>query len=194
MVATLTDFTKRGFARLIKPFENSTDDLIKITRAFGIALKAHGSEFRNDSHVEPYINHPLRVALVITEELRIHNVDLVCAALLHDMTFKDDNELKKDFGEAIHDIVHLAAVPKITNEEREETLHEYFYNIANSSVLIRYLVLADRLENIRALKNTPHKNKILRYKEETQKYILPIAEKTDENVVLKLSIALYELK
>jgi (p)ppGpp synthase/HD superfamily hydrolase len=160
MKSNLTDFTKRGFVRLIKPFESSTDDLIKITRAFGIALKTHVGEFRDENKIEPYINHPL----------------------------------KNDFGEVIHDIVHLVAMPIIGNEEREKTLDKYFYNIANSSVLIRYLILADRLENVRALKNAVHKNKILRYKEETQKYIIPIAEKTNENIVFKLSIALYELK
>ncbi len=192
MITTLTEFTKRGFARLIKPFESSTDDLIKITRAFGTALKTHGGEFRDENHLEPYINHPLKVALVITEELGIHNADLVCAALLHDTTLKGDGELKQDFGEVIHDLVHNAAMPKIMNEEK--ALHKYFYNIANSSALIRYLILADRLEITRALKNAPQKNKILRYKEETQKYIIPIAEKTDENMVFKLSVALYELK
>jgi (p)ppGpp synthase/HD superfamily hydrolase len=85
-------------------------------------------------------------------------------------------------------------MPKILNEEREKVMQEYFDDIINSSVLARYLILADRLEIVRALKNAPHKNKILRYKEETQKYIIPIAEKTDDNVVFKLSIALYELK
>ena len=102
--------------------------------------------------------------------------------------------MKKDFGEVIHDIVHLVAMPITRNEERAKTLDEYFYSIANSSVLIRYLILADRLENVRALKNAAQKNKILRYKEETQKYIIPIAEKTDEDLVFKLTIALYELK
>jgi (p)ppGpp synthase/HD superfamily hydrolase len=144
--------------------------------------------------MEPYINHPLKVALVITEELRIYNADLVCAALLHDTTLKSAGELKNDFGEVIYDIVHFVAMPIIGDEEREKTLDKYFNNIANSPVLIRYLILADRLENVRALKNAVHKNKILRYKEETQKYIIPIAEKTNENIVFKLSIALYELK
>ena len=194
MKSILSDFTKRGFVRLIKPFESSPDDLIKITRAFGIALKTHVGEFKDENKIEPYINHPLKVALVIAEELHIHNVDLVCAALLHDTRLKDDVELKKDFGEVIHDIVHLVAMPITRNEERAKTLDEYFYSIANSSVLIRYLILADRLENVRALKNAAQKNKILRYKEETQKYIIPIAEKTDEDLVFKLTIALYELK
>jgi GTP pyrophosphokinase len=194
MKSILSDFTKRGFVRLIKPFESSPDDLIKITRAFGIALKTHVGEFRDENKIEPYINHPLKVALVIVEELHIHNVDLACAALLHDTTLKDDVELKKDFGEVIHDIVRLVAMPITRNEDRAKTLDEYFYNIANSSVLTRYLILADRLENVRALKNAAQKNKILRYKEETQKYIIPIAEKTDEDLVFKLTIALYELK
>jgi (p)ppGpp synthase/HD superfamily hydrolase len=194
MKSILSDFTKRGFVRLIKPFESSPDDLIKITRAFGIALKTHVGEFRDEDKIEPYINHPLKVALVIAEELHIQNVDLVCAALLHDTTVKGDIELKKDFGEVIHDIVRLVAMPITRNEERAKTLDEYFYNIANSSVLARYLILADRLENVRALKNAVQKNKILRYKEETQKYIIPIAEKTDEDLVFKLTIALYELK
>jgi len=185
MKSILSDFTKRGFVRLIKPFESSPDDLIKITRAFGIALKTHVGEFRDENKIEPYINHPLKVALVIAEELHIHNVDLVCAALLHDTTLKDDVELKKDFGEVIHDIVHLVAMPITRNEERAKTLDEYFYSIANSSVLIRYLILADRLENVRALKNAAQKNKMVRYKEETQKYIIPIAEKTYEEIVFK---------
>jgi (p)ppGpp synthase/HD superfamily hydrolase len=192
MIATLSEVTKRGFARLIKPFESSTDDLIKITRAFGVALKAHSRAFRDENHLEPYINHPLKVALVITEELHILNADLVCAALLHDTTLKDDGDLRQDFGEVVHDIVHLVAMPKIMKEER--ALQEYFYNIINSPLLARYLILADRLEIVRALKNAPQRNKMLRYKEETQKYIIPIAERTDENIVFKLSIALYELK
>ena len=38
------------------------------------------------------------------------------------------------------------------------------------------------------------RDKVLRYKEETLKYIIPIAEKMDEKIVLKLYVALYELK
>src|SRR5947209_13563433 len=140
----LSDFTKRGFVRLIKPFESSTDDLIKITRAFGIALKTHVGEFKDENKIEPFINHPLKVALVIAEELHIHNADLVCAALLHDTTLKDDVELKKDFGEVTHDIVHLVTMPIIRNEERTKTLDQYFYNIANISIHISYCLLSER--------------------------------------------------
>ena len=194
MISSLSDFTKRGFARLIQPFENSTDDLVRITRAFSIAMKAHAGNFRDESQVEPFIHHPLKVALVITEELNMHSVDLVCAALLHDVPPKDDDDLKKDFGEDIYNIISSAAIPNVLTEDREKILTQYFHSMARSPVLTRYLVLADRLENIRALKNNRHKNKILRYKEETQRFILPIAEITDEKLLFKLSLALYELK
>jgi GTP pyrophosphokinase len=195
---SFNDFTKSGFAKLLKPFENSIDDIIKVTRAFGIATKAHTGQFRNGNKLEPYINHPLRVALILIEELSIHDVDLICAALLHD-ALKNDNsrisdQLRKEFGDYIYSIVHTLTKPKIRNEEKLKILNEYFQNIANSSEAIRYIKLADRLDNIRGMKNLIHKDKVLRYKLETQKYIVPIAEKTDEKLAFKLSIALYELK
>jgi (p)ppGpp synthase/HD superfamily hydrolase len=202
MKGILTDFTKLGFTKLLKPFEKSIDDVIKITKSFGTATKAHTGQFRNENKIEPYINHPLKVALILTEELHLYNVNLVCAALLHDTIEKSrdnnrdilEDQLKKDFGDYIYNIVRTVTKPKIRSDEKGKVLEEYFGNIAKSSTDVRYLKLADRLDNIRDLKNAVHKDKILRYKQETQKYIVPIAEKMDEKVMLKLLVALYELK
>src|ERR671939_1353357 len=97
MKGILTDFTKLGFAKLLKPFEKSIDDVIKITKSFGTATKAHTGQFRNGNKIEPYINHPLRVALILTEELHLYNVNLVCAALLHDVIEKgNQNNVTED--------------------------------------------------------------------------------------------------
>jgi (p)ppGpp synthase/HD superfamily hydrolase len=73
-------------------------------------------------------------------------------------------------------------------------LSEYFQTIKTASQAIRYVKLADELDNIRSLKNSVHKDKVLRYKQEAERYIVPIAERTDEKLIFKLSIALYELK
>src|SRR5919202_4185162 len=199
MKESFNDFTKLGFAKLLKPFENSIDDVVKITRAFGIATKVHLGQLRNTNKVEPYINHPLRVALILIEELKMHDVDLICAALLHDTIEKNSNssildQLRREFGDTICSIIHTLTKPKIRNEDKSKMLNEYFQNIANSSDAIRYIKIADRLDNVRGMKNLVHKEKVLRYKLETQKYIVPIAEKTDEKLAFKLSIALYELK
>jgi (p)ppGpp synthase/HD superfamily hydrolase len=197
----LNDFTKSGFANLIRPFENSLDDVIKTTRAFGIATKAHIGQFRDENKAEPYINHPLRVALILTEELHKYDVDLVCAALLHDVVEKGnqnkcitEDQIKKESSEHIYNMVHALTKPKTIPGQRERLLNEHFQSIRSASQDIRYVKLADELDNLRSLKNSSHKDKVLRYKQEAQQYILPIAEHTDEKLVFKLSIAIYELK
>jgi (p)ppGpp synthase/HD superfamily hydrolase len=201
---SLNDYTKSGFVKLLKPFENSIDDVIKATRAFGMATKTHKGQFRDEARGEPYINHPLRVALILTEELHKYDVDLVCAALLHDTIEKSGSKNNndktvsedqlKEFGDSVYSIVHAVTKPKIREGEREGLLDVYFQNITKSSEAIRYVKIADQLDNIRSLKNSNHKDKVLRYKEETQKYIVPIAQKTDEKLVFKLSLALYEVR
>jgi (p)ppGpp synthase/HD superfamily hydrolase len=70
----------------------------------------------------------------------------------------------------------------------------YFENISKSSKTSRLIKLADRLDNVRFFKNIITKEKAIRYKVETQKYVVPIAEQTDETLAFKLSVALYEIK
>ena len=213
MIGGINDFTKSGFTRLLKPFENSIGDILRITRAFSIAIKVHSGQVKKGNKIEPYINHPLRVALILTEELHEYDTDLVCAAILHDTlgvnagtstispksqtdSQRDSLEarLKSEFGERVYSIVTTLAKPFAKSEEKERILGEYFRNIAKGPEDVRYIKLADRLDNIRSLKNAIQKDKVLRYKEETQKYVVPIAERTDEKLVFKLSVALYELK
>jgi len=197
----LNDFTKLGFANLIRPFENSLDDVVRTTRAFGIATRAHIGQFRDENKSEPYINHPLRVALILTEELHKYDVDLVCAALLHDVIEMGDqyksiteDHIRKESGDVIYSMVRALTKPKMIPGQREKLLDEHFQSIKSASEAIRYIKLADELDNMRSLKNSSHKDKVLRYKQDAQKYIVPIAEHTDERLLFKLSIAIYELK
>lgn len=210
MTGSIDDFAKSGFTRLLKPFENSIGDIMKITRAFSIAIQVHSGQLKRGNKVEPYINHPLRVALILTEELHEYDIDLICAAILHDTLSRVEKgnsennvgrkraslevRLKDGFGERVYGIVNTLAKPSAKSEDKERVLGEYYRNIAVGSEDVRYIKLADRLDNIRSLKNATQKDKVLRYKEETQKYVVPIAEKTDEKFVFKLSVALYELK
>jgi (p)ppGpp synthase/HD superfamily hydrolase len=212
MNGNLNEFTKSGFTRLLRPFEHSTADIMKITRAFSIAMKAHSGQVKKGNKTEPYINHPLRVALILTEEIHEYDIDLICAAILHDTLGINANHsmsspvsaansgatsearIREELGEPIYSIVKTLAKPLARSNEKDRILGEYFRNIAKSPEDVRYIKLADRLDNIRNLKNAIQKDRILRYKEETQKYIIPIAENTDEKFVFKLSIALYELK
>jgi GTP pyrophosphokinase len=66
--------------------------------------------------------------------------------------------------------------------------------IKQTDSLIKNIILAERLDDLRSLKNSRRKDKIARTKEETQKYFIPLAESINEKILLKLVIALYELK
>src|SRR5436853_7118452 len=93
----MSDFPKAGFARLLKFFESDADDVVKLTRAFGLATKIHKGQLLNKS--EPYINHLLRVALILVEELQMRDPDLVCAAILHGASDSIQHEELKEYGE-----------------------------------------------------------------------------------------------
>ncbi|HEX9319451.1 MAG TPA: HD domain-containing protein [Nitrososphaeraceae archaeon] len=197
---TLNEFTKAAFSRLVKQFEENTDDVVKITRAFSTAGELLSGQSRNGTK-EPYINHALKVALILSDELKIHDADTICAALLHDVVERGNDQeidkfdyLKENFGDDVSGIVQSLTEPKTVKENRDQSLQSYFENISKSSKTLRLVKLADRLDNVRFYKNIITKEKAMRYKEETQKYVVPIAEQTDETLAFKLSVALYEIK
>lgn len=199
-MVSINEYTKLYFSKLINSYINSIDNIIRITKAFSLAIKAHENQLYKFNKQEPYINHPLRVCLILIDELGIIDIDIICTALLHDALEKNaDSKLngmiKKEFGNIIYDNVRVLTKPKkIKEDKNRDLIQEYFKTIQNSPSAIRYIKLADRLDNIRLLKNNSKRDKISRYKEETQRYVIPIAERTDERILLKLTIGLYELK
>lgn len=179
-----SDF-KAGFTRLLRSFDYNPEDVVQITRAFGLATKVYKGQ--SVDKAEQYINHSLRVALILAEELKMRDTDLICAALLHDVHIPND-ELK-NFGERIYSI--LSAIDPWSKEKAPE---EYFASVRKASKDPRYIKLAERLDDIRSMKGQGFKDKVIRYKEETQKYVVPIAIATDDRLAFKLSVALYELR
>lgn len=195
----LNEFTKVGLSKLMKPFENSPDDLYKLIRAFSVAFNLHAGLSRNNNRNDPYINHCIRVSLILSEEICCKDVNALSAALLHDVFEKtrnpsyDSTRLLADFGKDIGNII-LTLSRNSMEDRKSEYLRHYFEKIATSSKITRYVMLADRLDNARFLKNVSQRERAFRYKEETEKYVIPIAQATDERFAIKLSIALYEIK
>jgi GTP pyrophosphokinase len=179
----MSDFPKANFARLLKFFDANTDDVVKLTRAFGLATKVHMGQLLNKS--EQYINHPLSVTLILVEELQMRDVELACAALLHDASDRIPDEELKEYGERVYSTVRGCAVP--AGEEQ-------FAAMSKAPKDVKYVKLAERLDNARSMKNQMLRDKMIRFKDETQKYVVPIATATDDRLAFKLSVALYELK
>ncbi len=180
----MSGFPKAGFARLLKFFDTNTDEVVSITRAFGLATKVHKGQLLNK--VEQYINHPVRVALILVEELQMHDIELACAALLHDASDGIKDEELKEYGERVYSIVRAGATQASTED--------HFATISKAHKDIKYVKLAERLDNARSMKSQMLRDRMIRFKDETQKYIIPIATATDDRLAFKLSVALYELK
>ncbi len=193
-------FIKTGFTTLLKPFEESLQDIEKITKSFGLAIKVHNEITRKYQfdNMEPQINHSLRVALILSEEIKMNDSDLVCSALLHDISDKNEptqeikDYIKTEIGKKIYDTVSFFV--KKTKKNDETLIEKQISKIKQANNYIKCIVLAERLDDLRSLKNSRRKDKISRFKDETQKYFVPLAEKTNEKILLKLIIALYELK
>ena len=180
----MSDFPKAGFARLLKFFESNTDDVVKLTRAFGLATKIHKGQLLNKS--EPYINHLLRIALILVEELQMRDPDLGCSALLQRASDRIQDEELKEYGERVYSTVRAAAWQPSTEQQ--------FAALSKAPKDLKYVKLAERLDITRSIKNQALRDKIIRFKDETQKYVVPIATATDDRLAFKLSVALYELK
>jgi len=148
-------------------------DMEKIQRAFELANRAHMGTLRRSG--EPYIQHPLEVALLLAD-MRI-DADGIVAALLHDVVEDTSftlDDLRKQFGTAVATIVDgvtkfdvLAGkpAPKITGtldgkvprlpadlkrRERAETVRKMLLAMAEDPRVV-VLKLADRLHNMRTL-------------------------------------------
>jgi len=210
--SNINNFIKAGFPKLLKPFEGSIKDIEKITKSFGLAIKIHSDIIRKyqSDNIEPQINHSLRVALILSDEIKINESDLVCSALLHDIFNKDElaqdvkDYIKKEISERVYKTISFFN-KKITttamkkNQDKSSSasasaIEKQLSKIKQADSFVKSIILAERLDDIRSLKNSRRKDKISRFKEETKKYFLPLAEQTNEKIMLKLIIALYELK
>ena len=55
----------------------------KIMTAYEDMQEAHYTQFRDDG--ERYVSHPKAVALILIDELKVYDADMIMAALLHDV-------------------------------------------------------------------------------------------------------------
>jgi hypothetical protein len=67
-------------------------DRDRLNRALDLAARLHAHDLREQ---EPYLNHLLRVAIRIMSHYRVHDADVICAALLHDAVEDHPAELAR---------------------------------------------------------------------------------------------------
>ena len=147
--------------RLISYNPNADTDLLR--KAYVFSAKVHLGQVRLSG--EPYLNHPLEVAGILTQ-LKL-DVASVATGLLHDTvedTLTTLKEVLENFGEEIVQLVDgLTKISQISLQSSEEHQAENFRKMILAMVKdIRVILikLADRLHNMRTLKYQPPEKQI----------------------------------
>ncbi|MDY5775246.1 MAG: bifunctional (p)ppGpp synthetase/guanosine-3',5'-bis(diphosphate) 3'-pyrophosphohydrolase [Lachnospiraceae bacterium] len=176
----------------VKKYHPSTD-ITLIEKAYGIAKDFHEGQVRKSG--EPYIIHPLCVAIILAElEL---DKETIVAGLLHDVvedTVMTEEEIAREFNPDVALLVD--GVTKLEQlsydadkiEKQAENLRKMFLAMAND-IRVILIKLADRLHNMRTLKYmSPEKQK--EKARETMDIYAPIAQRLG---ISKIKIELEDL-
>ena len=183
-VDTPADFTSpeelyKDLITAIKKYHPSTD-LSDIEKAYETARKAHEGQFRKSG--EPYIIHPLCVAIILAE-LELDKESII-AGLLHDVvedTVMTSEDVAKEFGDEVALLVD--GVTKLTQlnyqhdkiEVQAENLRKMFLAMAKD-IRVILIKLADRLHNMRTMQyQSPAKQ--IEKSRETMEIYAPIAHR-----------------
>jgi GTP pyrophosphokinase len=176
-----TALTLTKFRELMKRMQENRpqDDLSIVKKAYDYSLKHHEGQSRASG--EPYLVHPLEVALVLAE-MKMDPV-AVAAGLLHD-SVEDTSvtivDIRKEFGEQVAHIVEgVTKISKIDFATREEQQAENLRKMMLAMVddiRVVLIKLADRLHNMRTLEHLlpERQHKIA---EETLEIYAPIAHR-----------------
>lgn len=125
-------------------------------RAVAFAAEKHRNQRRKDADASPYINHPIALANVLANEGGISDINILCAAVLHD-TIEDtkttDTELKEIFGEKITSIVLEVTDDKgLDKHVRKQMQIEHAPHISREAKLVK---LVDKISNLRDILSSP---------------------------------------
>jgi GTP diphosphokinase / guanosine-3',5'-bis(diphosphate) 3'-diphosphatase len=155
-VEELAQSEASGLDELIRRAQayNPQADIDLIRRAYEFSARMHAQQKRKSG--EPYVIHPLNVALIIAQ-LKL-DVPSIVTGLLHDVvedTRTSLAEVQETFGAEVAQLVDgLTKVSRITFSSREEKQAENFRKMIiamSRDIRVVLIKLADRLHNMRTL-------------------------------------------
>ena len=168
----LLEKTVRGY--------NPSADFAQIRAAFDYADKCHEGQKRKSG--EPYIIHPLAVAQIVAEELKLDS-ESIEAALLHDViedTPATHEDVAKLFSPTVADLVEgvskLTRIQYATKEDEQmENLRKMLIAMSKD-IRVILIKISDRLHNMRTMEyQSPPKQK--QKSLETMEIYAPIAHR-----------------
>ena len=168
----------RRLLRHAKPILKDGDAKL-IKKAFNTSMEAHQGMRRRSG--EPYIYHPLEVAMIALDEIGLGTTSII-SALLHDVVEDTEFELsdiEKEFGQKVAKIIDgltkISGVFEYGTSQQAENFRKMLLTLSED-VRVILIKLADRLHNMRTLHSLP-RNKQLRIASETIYLYAPLAHR-----------------
>jgi GTP pyrophosphokinase len=157
------------------------DEAERVAYAFQFAAAAHAGQQRDEG--TPYIDHPVAVAAILWNELGCRDVDVLLAALMHDV-LEDCDEISADtlggvIGERALGLVQQVTKPTVAPACKPERDRLYMDRIRDAAADVRLLKLADRIHNLRSIPLGPDRDKARRYLDFSREEFYPLALATD---------------
>lgn len=131
-------------------------DVAKLIAAADYAAEKHRSHRRKGADADPYINHPLQVAALLAKVGGITDVEILTAALLHDVvedTETPPEEIAQLFGRRVRDLVmELTDDKSLPKAERKRKQVEKAPHLSDAAKQIK---IADKYSNISDVLDNP---------------------------------------
>ncbi len=159
--------------------KKTDDDIELVRKAYEFAALAHKDVRRKSG--EPYIFHPIAVAIIVADEIGM-GATSITSALLHDVV--EDTEytvefISQEFGPKVARVVKgLTKLSNIDFQNSIESIQAENYrkivNTLSEDIRVILVKLADRLHNMRTLQSMAH-HKQLKIASETMSFYAPLA-------------------
>ncbi len=178
----ITFFHKKTLiSDLSKVLENylTKDEIDLVKKAYKVAKIAHEGQYRQSG--EPYIHHPLAVALILAEL----ELDYYCivAAILHDCiedTIVTKEDISETFGEQVAHIVegvsNLTNLEFTSSSQKQASNFQKLFFAMSKDMRVMVIKLADRLHNMRTIDSVSPEKRMQKAKE-TAELHAPIARR-----------------
>ena len=157
------------------------EDAERLASAYRFAAAAHAEHTRDEG--SPFIDHPVAVAIILNDELGCRDVDVLIAALNHDVLedcgWLGRADVAGAIGERATGIVAEVTkelVPDSEKSARDQRYLEHLWQIGPEAKLLK---LADRIHNLRSIPNANDPAKARRYLDVSRREFIPLALTVD---------------
>ena len=154
------------------------EDMERVRKAYLLAKEAHAPQKRKSG--EPYILHPIAVALIVAKELQL-DANTVITAFLHDVvedTPYTVEDIRQRFGNDVAGLVNVVTKQKKKTYQTTKQVDNYQQILASMHYDIRAVMvkISDRLHNMRTLQSM-RPDKQMKIAGETDCFYAPLANR-----------------